>query len=276
MRTRTIQNQIVSHTFLVIVSAICAVPLLYALLTSLKTKFEFINNPFGFPIATTLMNYVRTLQSGEFVVWFVNSLIVSGASAMGLSLFPAILMAYAIARFNFSGKELLFRGIVSLMAVPSVVVLIPLYREMVQIHLVNTHFGLILIYAGMTLPFSLYLLTSFFVSMPSEIVDAALIDGCSSFQILIRIYAPLSRPAIITVMVVNFTWLWGELLVTMVFMQSDKLKTLMPGMLTYVTARSTDVPLVMASLMMATVPTLIIYLLGLKYFVKGMMAGFLK
>lgn len=195
---------------------------------------------------------------------------------MGLSLFPAILMAYAIARFNFSGKELLFRGIVSLMAVPSVVVLVPLYREMVQIHLVNTHFGLILIYAGMTLPFSLYLLTSFFVSMPSEIVDAALIDGCSSFKILTRIYAPLSRPAIITVMVVNFTWLWGELLVTMVFMQSDKLKTLMPGMLTYVTTRSTDVPLVMASLVMATVPTLIIYLLGLKTFVKGMMAGFLK
>lgn len=195
---------------------------------------------------------------------------------MGLGLVCSTLAAYAIVRADFLGKEFLFKLIVSFMALPAVVILIPLYRVMVTTHLVDTYQGLILIYSGLIIPFSVYLLASFFVTIPSEILDAALIDGCSFFGILIRIYIPLSKAGIITCVVVNFSWLWSELLIGMVFMQDPKLKTLMPGIVGYLSRYEVNIPVLMAGLIVATVPILAVYIGGSRFYIKGIMSGFRK
>lgn len=276
VQIKKVAEQIPKHFVLVIISVICITPFLFALITSFKTKFQYIANSFGLPVAPTIASYLKCFREGHLFIWFLNSTIAAAGSSLGLGLAASILVAYVIARADFFWKKYLFKTIVSLMALPSIVILIPLFRIMVRINFVNTYHGLVLIYSGLIIPFSVYLLVSFFISVPVEIVDAALIDGCSFFQVLTRIYVPISKPAIITCAVVNFVWVWNELLIAMVFMQEETLRTLMPGILGFAGHYVVDVPTIMAGLVLVSFPMLIIYLGGLKFFMKGMMTGFLK
>jgi ABC-type glycerol-3-phosphate transport system permease component len=127
------------------------------------------------------------------------------------------------------------------------------------------------------LPFTIYLLRNFFVTIPSEIKDAALIDGCTGFQVLTKVYLPLSRPALVTSMIVNAVWVWNELLIALVFLQTEELRTLIVGITTSLQKRFTlDVPSLMAGLTVATLPMIILYIVGQNTLVRGLVAGYEK
>jgi len=188
----------------------------------------------------------------------------------------ACLAAYAFARMEFPGKRTLFNLILSLMVVPPVVMVVPLFVSMVRWGLVNSYVGTTLIYIGLLLPFSIYMMTNFFRTIPWEIIEAARIDGCSSFGVLWRIMMPLSAPALITLIVVNALWVWNELLIALVFMQKDELKTLMVGIAALRSRNYVDIPATMAGLLIATIPIIVVYMFGQRYFIRGLTGGAVK
>jgi ABC-type glycerol-3-phosphate transport system permease component len=250
-------------------------PVYFMTVSSFKTKSEYIANKWGLPLQIRWDNFVTAFAGEKFFIRFANSTILT-VGAVSVSLIIACLAAYAFARMNFPGKKTLFNLILSLMVVPPVVMVVPLFVSMVRWDLVNTYHGTILIYTGLLLPFSIYLMTNFFRAIPREIIEAARIDGCSSFGVFQRIMMPLSAPAIITLIVVNALWVWNELLIALVFMQRDSLKTLMVGIATLRSRNYVDIPATMAGLLIATIPIVVVYIFGQRYFIRGLTGGAVK
>lgn len=260
---------------LIAFSLIAAYPVYYMVITGFKTRQDWLHNQFGLPATLTLQNFAEALNRGRLLVWFRNSVVVTLA-AIVLSTAVAALAAYAIARMRFRGREAFLNSMVALMVVPPAVLILPLFVLMVRAKLVNTLPGLILIYVGLLIPFSIYLLVSFFRGLPSELFDAAAIDGSSDFGTLWRIVLPLSAPALVTLVVVNALWVWNELLVALVFLQSEELKTLMPGLTLFKGHFTLNEPLIMAGTLIATLPMILLYLVGQRFFIEGLVAGAVK
>jgi len=250
-------------------------PVYFMTVSAFKTKTEYIADKFGLPQSLYLDNFTTAFAGEKFLIRFANSGILTIGS-VGLSLIIACLAAYAFARMEFKGKQVIFNLLLSLMVVPPVVVVVPLFVSMAKINMVNTYHGTILIYTGLMMPFSTYLMTNFFRTIPHEIMDAARIDGASNFGVFLRIILPLSAPAMITLIVVNAMWAWNELLIALVFMQKDNLKTLMVGIAALRSKNYVDIPATMAGMLIATVPLVIVYLFGQKYFIRGLTAGAVK
>ena len=177
---------------------------------------------------------------------------------------------------RFRGQNLLLSVNIALLIVPPIVLLIPLFAQYADLGLIGTYRGVIIIYAGLTAPFSVYLLTSFFRTIPAELLESAMADGASHFRVLWQIIAPLSAPALVTLIVVNSLWVWNELLIALVFLPEDRLKTLMVGITVFQGRYSLDVPVLMAGMLLASVPMLILYLIGQRFFIRGLTAGAIK
>jgi ABC-type glycerol-3-phosphate transport system permease component len=174
------------------------------------------------------------------------------------------------------GQNLLLSANVALMIVPPVVILIPLFVLFVDLSLVSTYRGVIMVYAGLTIPFSVYLLTMFFRTIPHEILESAMADGASHFRILVQIVLPMSAPALVTLIVVNSLWVWNELLIALVFLPSDELKTLMVGITVFRSRYNLDIPVTMAGMLLSSLPMIALYLVGQRYFIRGLIAGAVK
>ncbi len=260
---------------LITASVLAIYPVYYMVVTAFKTREVWLHNQFGLPIPLTLDNFTQALNQGSLLLWFRNSVIVTMAAILASTVVSA-LAAYAIARMRFRGREFYLNSMIALMVVPPAVLILPLFILMVQIKLINTLQGLILIYVGLLIPFSIYLLVSFFGGLPSELFDAAAIDGATNFGILWRIVVPLSGPAFVTLIVVNALWVWNELLVALVFLQSDELKTLMPGLTLFKGHFNINEPLIMAGTLIATLPMILLYLVGQRFFIEGLVAGAVK
>jgi len=243
---------------------------------SFKHREEFLGNVMGLPHNPTLQNYINILQRSNLTTMFLNSIILTACSVF-LCTIIAVITAYAFANLEFYGRDFLFNLITPLMVIPPIVMIIPLFVFMSKVNLVNNLWGPIVIYSGLMLPFTIYLLRNFFITIPNEIQEAAEIDGCSTFQILIKIYFPLSRPALVTVIIVNTVWVWNELLIALVFLQKEELRTLIVGITTSLQKRFTlDVPLLMAGLAIATIPMILLYLVGQNALVRGLVSGYEK
>jgi ABC-type glycerol-3-phosphate transport system permease component len=256
-------------------SIVAAYPVYYMVVTSFKTRIDWLNNQFGLPSKISFDNFVTAATQGRLLIWFRNSVIVTVLSIVISTLFAA-LAAFAVARMRFRGRQLYLNMMISLMVIPPAVLIVPLFGLMVKGNLINTFQGLIFIYVGLLLPFSIYLLVSFFRGLPVELFDAAAIDGCSSFGTLMRIVIPLSAPALVTLVVVNTLWVWNELLLALIFLQSDELKTLMPGISLFKGRFNNNEPLVLTGAFLASLPMILLYLAGQRFFVQGMVAGAVK
>jgi ABC-type glycerol-3-phosphate transport system permease component len=265
----------VRQLIVIFVTLLSLFPVYFMAVSAFKTKSEYIANKWGLPTSLSLTNFDTALAGEKFFIRFANSTILTVGS-IGASLIIACLAAYAFARMEFPGKRTLFNVILSLMVVPPVVMIIPLFVSMVRWHLVNTYQGTILIYTGLLLPFSIYLMTNFFRAIPREIIEAARIDGCSNLGVFWRIMMPLSAPAVITLIVVNALWAWNELLIALVFMQKDELKTLMVGISSMRSRNYVDIPATMAGLLIATIPIVIVYMFGQRFFIRGLTSGAVK
>lgn len=250
-------------------------PVYFMTVSAFKTKVQFLADKWGLPKSLLLDNFVTAFAGEKFLIRFANSTILTVGS-VAASLVIACLAAYAFARMDFPGKSALFNLILSLMVVPPVVMVVPLFVSMVRWGQINTYQGAILIYVGLLLPFSVYMMTNFFQTIPKEIIDAARIDGCSNFGVFARILMPLSAPAVITLIVVNALWVWNELLIALVFLQKDELKTLMVGIAAMRSRNYVDIPATMAGLLVATLPIVILYMFGQRYFIRGLVAGAVK
>jgi len=263
----------VKQLALILLSILTLFPLYFMVTNSLKERDEFFNNLLGLPQNPIFGNFTNILQQPNLGRWFANSILLTTGSVL-LCTVIAVLAAYAFAQMSFPGRNTLFNLITPLMVIPPIVMVIPMFVLFRQLRLVNNPGGPLIIYAGLMLPFTIYLLRNFFITIPKEIQDAALIDGCSGFQVLTKIYLPLSKPALVTSIIVNAVWVWNELLIALVFLQTEELRTLIVGITTSLQKRFTlDVPALMAGLTIATIPIIILYIIGQNALVRGLVAG---
>lgn len=263
------------HAILIAATLIALAPTVFMILTSLKTPEEYTFNKVAFPEHPVLQHFYTVLFDSAFLGWMVNSsILVIGAVA--LSTVVSCLGAYAIARMKFFGRGGLFAVSTALMAVPPVVMIVPLFVLYTQLSLISTYQGAIIIYAGLITPFSVYLLTSFFRTLPHELFESARIDGAGDLLILWRIVLPLSLPPLLTLVVVNALYVWNDLLIAIIFLQDDAKRTLMAGINVFQGRYGDQIPLTMAGMVFASAPMIILYIAFQKYFIQGLMAGSIK
>ena len=250
-------------------------PIYYLVITTFKTRQDWIHNQFGLPSVFTLQNLTDALNKGNLPLWFMNSLVVTVASLI-VSTIVSALAAYAVARFRFTGRKFYYNSMVVLMVIPPAVLILPLFVLMVNIGLINKLPSVIIFYSGLMIPFSIYLLVSFFRNIPTELFDAAAIDGCSNLDIFWRITLPLTTPAIVTLVVVNTLFVWNELFIALVFLQGENVMTLMAGLTLFKGHFTVNEPLIMAGTLIATLPMILLYFFGQQLFVEGLTAGAIK
>lgn len=263
---------IIKHILFIILCIITLFPLYFILNTSFKSKIEFIVNKISIPKIFTFENYITAFRGKAFLLWTLSTLILTLGTIV-LSTIAAILISYVIAKRKFPGREKILNFIICLMLVSPIVIIIPLFVLFTEIKLINNYIGLILIYSGLVLPFSIYMLTSFFKTIPNSLIEAAHIDGCTDIGIIFKIITPLSSAPIITLIIVNALYVWSEFIFALTFLQSDKLKTLMVGISIYQSRYALNVPVIMAGMTLATIPMIILYICGQKFFIRGVIAG---
>lgn len=257
---------------LVVVSVAVLVPLYFLVVNSLKTSADFVDSPLGLPRLPSLRAYNEALDGRNVGLLFLNSLLVTVSSVAVATTFGA-LAAFALAKMKFRGREALFRVMLPLMVVPPIALLVPQFKLMSALGLVDNRLSVIVLYVGIMLPFTIYLLRNFFVSLPDDLLQAAMLDGCSTLGALWRIVLPVSQPALMTAAVVNFVFAWNELLISLVFLQSETQRTLVVGLTVFRSRFSLDVPVLMAGLAIATIPVFLVYLFGQRFLVRGLLSG---
>jgi ABC-type glycerol-3-phosphate transport system permease component len=262
------------HVVLWLVTLTALLPGYVMITGAFKTQEEFATSPFSIPTSPTLDGF-RTALSDDFVRWVLNSLILTVAS-VAVVLVLAAFAAWGFAQRAFRGRDTLLAVLVSLMVVPPVVLLLPLFGMGSDLDLVGTYEYVVLIYVGFMLPFSIYMLTNFFRTIPKPLIEAAVMDGAGPFRVFAGVVIPLSAAPLITLAVVNTLWVWNELLIALVFLNDDAHRTLMIGITGFQSRNSLDVPTIMAGLSLASLPIVALYLFGQRYFVRGLVAGAIK
>ncbi len=269
------KRNIAAEISMILLLLIIIFPLYFMAANSLKTHEEYVVNMTGLPREFTVQNYVEAFQGKPFGQWIWNSFFLTVAATL-VTAAAALLCGYAFAKMEFKGKNFLFQCIIPLMSVPPVAMIIPQFRLIKVMGLVNTRASVILIYVGIMLPMTIYLMRNFMKTVPDSLIDAARIDGCSSLKALFKIMIPLCIPAVITSSLVNIVWVWNELLISLVFLQKESLRTLMVGITLFKGRFTLNIPVIMAGLVIATVPIVLVYIFAQKYLIEGMLAGSVK
>ncbi len=261
---------------IVVLVFVCMFPFLWMALSSVKTLGELYTvPPVWLPKVPTLQNYAKVLFESNIPRYFVNSTVISlGATAIALIL--AVFASYGFARFRFRGKVAYQAFILVGQLLPTAAIIVPLFITLRILGLVNTYLGLILVYMIITLPLSVWMLTSYFKAIPVELEEAAIIDGASRLGVLFRITLPLSAPGIVAIVVYAFVTTWNEFIFALVLAQDYRVKTLPIGIAEFTTEFNTDWGAVMAASLLMTAPIAIMFFIMQKMFVGGLTAGALK
>jgi len=265
----------VAQVAMLAVAVLTIYPLYFIVITAFKTRQEYLTNQFLPPSDPTLENFRQAFRDGQLLTWVGNSVLITVASVIVAAIVSS-LAAYPLARSRFPGR-LPFIGLnIVLMVVPPVVLVVPLFLFFVNLGLVNSRLAVVIIYVGLLIPFSIYLLVNFFATIPRSLEEAARMDGAGQLRTLWSVIMPLSAPAVVTVVVVNAVWVWNELLIALVFLQDDNARTLTAGLTFFQGRFIQNEPLVMTGALIATVPMLLLYVVGQRFFIRGLTAGFGK
>lgn len=271
-RPTDVVGALTKHGVVILVSVAALVPLYFMVSTSLKTESQYAQNQIEPTTSPTLSNYGEILGNPLFLTWIRNSFILTVVSVtIGIAI--ASLAAYALACMDFPGRQAAFIGIVSLLGAPAVTLAIPLFQVMVETRLINTLPGVAIAYVGLMIPYTTYFLTGFFRRLPAALFEAAQLDGANHWTMFLKIALPLSRPGVITLAIVNTLWVWNELLIALIFLQRDEKRTLMAGLALFQGQFSSDVPAIMAGLTVAALPMIVLYVVGVRYFLSGFLSG---
>ena len=269
------------RVFLLLLLIFTVLPMVWMLLTSVKSQFAAMQYPpQWWPAEPTLRNYTRLLSpTGDvgrrFLTFLWNSFYVSLATTV-LGVIIAVPAAYAFSRFRFPGRTFLFFSVLVRNMFPAVVFLMPLFLLMRWLGLVNTHGALILTYLTFGLPLSIWLLKGFYDNIPIELEQAARIDGATRFQAFLLIVMPLSSPGIIATSIFSFITAWNEYVYAYTFINSESLMTLPVGLQRFFSEFATDWPGLMAASFIMSVPVVVLFLILQKYFVRALAEGAVK
>ncbi len=278
-RSRPPTARVLSRLLIYLVLVLLALGFLYPIalmvLDAFKTTPEIFRSPFGLPSHVGLETFREVWRRAHFGLYLRNSVLVTGGS-LAVLLACAAPAAYAIARYRFPVRGLIFLFFLAGIMVPIRLGILPLYLLMKHLSLLDTPFSLILTYAASGMPMSVFLLSTFFRTLPSDLEDAARIDGCSEYRTFWSIMLPLVRPAVATVTIVNVVPWWNDFFFPLLFLQSNTWKTVPLGMQIFFGQHLTNWSLVFAGMLMSSLPLLVVYLLMSRQFISGLTSGALK
>ena len=288
------RRTILLYLALVIIGFLVLMPVIWTFITSIKMQKDVITSPVRYiPRPVTWENYKEILISFkpgvlrttvgsaggvmhvDFARCFFNSVIVGVASSV-LGVVIACLAAYGLSRYDFKGKTLVGFILILTQLIPGIVYIFPIYLTYVKLNMLNKNMGLVIVYMSFILPFSIWMLRGYFNSVPRELEEAAMIDGCSSLGIAFRIVFPLSKPAIIAIWILALVTAWKDFLYALIL--NKKNPTLAIGIYKLIDPTGAHIswPSLSAMVIMVMLPVILLFLFTQKYYVKGMTAGGIK
>lgn len=263
------------QSLLWIFTLIFCIPLYFIFVNAFKTTTEYGNNPWNFSLHPTFNAFKEVFQRGEIAIWFRNSVVVSLGSVLLITVTGILASYYASTGPRFANKN--FRRLfIPLIAIPPIIIIIPLFVLFSNLGLVNTFSGAIVVFSGLLLPFSCYLFLGFFDTFPREIIEAASVDGASKLKTLTRVILPSAKPVIATQFVINMLYVWNSLLIVLIFLQGNDRRTLAAGITVFQGRFFRDTPLVMAASILVILPMFIAYLISQRFYRTGLIAGAVK
>ena len=264
-----------AHVVLAIYSVIVLVPLLFVVFLSFKDITGILGTPLQWPQQWHPENYLEAWQAGNLMQLLINTLLVSVASVAGILLLSS-LAAFAIARYRFTGNQALYLYFVSGMALPIQLVALPIFVLVRDLNLLNTLWGMILVMAAGGMSFSVFLLVNFMRTIPWQLQEAATVDGAGPLRVYWHIVLPLVRPALGIVAIFQFLAIWKEFFLPLLLVQDPGKMTVSVGILNFVGQYTTQWQLLLAGIVIVSIPTIVGFLLVARQFRRNMMAGAVK
>ena len=268
-------NKIILYVILCLVSATTLFPLFWMVYTSFKTNQEISMSTFSMPTSLHFENYANAWKLAHIGTYFLNSIYVS-IMAVILTVFIGAAAAFIISKFKFKAKKLVYSMFIIGMLIPLQSVLVPLFIQMRSFHLLDSPWSLILSYTAFGLPITIFILESFMRSFPDEVIEASIIDGSTIKRLFFTIVLPMSKPAIASVIILNFLNNWKEFSFALIFISLETKKTLPLGLYNFLGAETSNYSGLTAALVIASIPIIVMFMLMQKSVISGMTAGAVK
>jgi multiple sugar transport system permease protein len=276
MNRRESASKIKTYIILTLSAILVVFPVLWMLSVSVRPNNQVFEYPASFiPTTFTWQAYINVLTNNRYLRYFLNSYII-GIIVTVVSTAIGIMAGYGLSRYRFLGKKSLSMFVVATQTVPKVALLIPFFIMMTTLKLYNTRLGLVITYTSFALPYAIVMMQGYFNSVSTELDEAAVIDGLHRFGILWRIIVPVTVPAIISTMVYTFILSWNEFIFVMTLIQDDALRTIPVGIAMMKGETTYEWNMMMSMSLIGTLPVLVLYLIGQKYFVSGLSDGSVK
>lgn len=265
-----------TYAILLLFCGIAIYPILQVVTISLRPADRLLSTSLEIiPAGATMNNYIRLFTDQPFLIWLRNSLLISAVVTItGVVL--AAMTGYAFSRFNFIGKKAGLLSLLTTQMFPATMLLLPLYIMLIKLGLINTYFGIIIIYTATALPFTIWTMKGYYDTIPTSLEEAARIDGCNQFQAFYKIILPLAAPALVITALFSFMTAWAEYLVAAQILQDSNLWTLPLGLKSFESNMSTEWGLYGASSIIVTIPVVVLFLALSKYLVSGLTLGSVK
>ncbi len=263
----------ISHLILAFFTVIIVYPVLWMVLSSLKDPGEIMRNIWGLPQTLALQNYVGAWETARMDYALLNSVITSIGTVV-LVIAPSGLAGYAFAKFRFRFSLAIFLLFVFTMHAPAPV--IPLYVLMVKMNLTDSRLGLILVMAAGGIPLSMFIFQAFFRSIPTELVEAAKVDGCTELSAFLRVVVPISGPAVATVAILQFVGAWNQYFLALILLRSPKRHTIPLAIQVFFYQYRTEWAEIFAALSIGSVPMILLYIVMQRQFIEGLTSGSVK
>jgi raffinose/stachyose/melibiose transport system permease protein len=250
-------------------------PIVIMVMSGFKTNAQIFTQPFAIPDFSNLANFAAIWTETNFVRYLLNSFLVTGV-ALVLILVLGTMAAYAVARYEFPGSAVVLLFFLAGLTVPLKLAIIPLFILMRDLGILNNQLSLIAVYVAMGLPTTVFIMTSFLRTLPSELEDAARMDGASELRIMVKIMLPLTTPALVIAGIQNAVPIWNDFFFPLVFIQNDDLKTLPQGLTTFMGEYNTNWGVLFAGLTLSAAPITLLYIVLSRQFISGMTQGAIK
>jgi len=266
--------RVIAYVVLAVLVVVIVYPMLWAVLNGFKSNLEIFGNPWGLPSQLRWENYQQAWDLGV-IRYLLNSVIVTVASTIFVILFSSM-AAYALTRYKIPMAGVLTGFILGGMMLAPAVALVPLFRLLQTIGIFNTYWALIVLYTAFRIPFTVFLIRAYMITLSREMEDAAIVDGASTWQIFWLVIMPLSRPIIVSAALLQALFAWNEFAFALVFINDTDLKTLPVGLMQMQGRVLSDWPVLFAALVIASIPMIVVFLIGQRQFIRGLSEGFGK
>jgi arabinogalactan oligomer/maltooligosaccharide transport system permease protein len=251
-------------------------PILYVLSVSLRGDNAFQSQSLEiFTAHSTLKNFVELMTETDFLMWMRNSLFISTVTTL-LGVALASTSAYALSRYNFKGRNLMLFSLLASQMFPATMLILPFYIILARMHLIDSFWGLFIIYSSTALPFCVWQLKAYYDTIPKELEEAALLDGCSPWKTFYKIILPISSPALVVTALFCFMASWSEYVIAAVVLQDPELYTLPLGLRSFQASLATQWGLYAAGALIVSIPVLILFIAISRYLVSGLTLGSVK